>query len=224
MPWPWGNLHHGAFWAEQPPTCSGRSAFPGTCWLWTSRSLWPACWQIQTLRWWHTDLRSDRRVDWDSCNTSDHLGPWGNTLQLGWDTALCPDMVPYGEVGTHCVFAFLPLFLHIYIPAARIKLYTSKSQVLPAEMPVTRCDEDWSSNQFPVNTMICIWKTQHHPLTCNNKHDARGQSHVGFCRILHAANTNAFQSKNAHKKAKDAQNNTHDHEGPHSLEHCCKAN
>lgn len=60
-----GDLHFGAPRARQSPTCSGHSAFPGTCWLWTSRSLWPACWQTQTLQWWHTDLRSDRRADWE---------------------------------------------------------------------------------------------------------------------------------------------------------------
>lgn len=84
--------------------------------------------------------------------------------------------------------------------------------------------EDLPSPQFQAIAMPCTWRTRHHPLTSNNKHDARGQSHVGFCRILHVANTDAFQSENAHKEAKDAQDDTHNHEGPHSLEHCCKTN
>lgn len=82
--------------------------------------------------------------------------------------------------------------------------------------------EDLPSLQLQAIPMLCTGKTHHHPLTSNNKHDARGQCHVGFCRILHAANTDAFQSKNAHKKAEDAQDDPHDHEGSHSLEHCCR--
>lgn len=84
--------------------------------------------------------------------------------------------------------------------------------------------EDFPSHQFQATAMPLTIKTRHHPLTSDNKHDAGGQSHVGFCRILHAANPDAFQSKNAHEEAKDAQDDTHDHEGPHSLEHRCKIN
>lgn len=68
------DLHCGAPRDRQSPTCSGCSAFLGTCWPWTSRSLWRACWQTQTLQWWHRDLRSDRRAD-----THSNYG-----LQLFW--------------------------------------------------------------------------------------------------------------------------------------------
>lgn len=103
-----GNLHCGAPWASWPPTCSGHSdTFLGTCWLWTSRSLWPAYWQTQTLQWWHTDLRSDREIDWDPHSSSSHLWPWGSSLKLwkgGWDAALCPSM--FSRSGdSQCVFS-----------------------------------------------------------------------------------------------------------------------
>ena len=141
-PGPEGDLHCGAPWASWPPTCSGRSAFPGTCWLWTSRSLWPACWQTQTLQWWHTGLRSDRRTNWDPHSTSSHLWPWGSTLQLwkgGWDTALCPGMYRQQKWGSTICYTSLPGFLRIYNPAARIQCHTTKSQVIPAGIFLLMC-------------------------------------------------------------------------------------
>lgn len=120
----------------------------------------------------------------------------------------------------HRAFAFLQQFPHFHTTEERTKLYTTKIQLIPAERPVTR--GAWSLAQSSISgTMLCAWKTQ---LTSNNKHDARGQSHIGFCRILHGANSDALHSKNAHKEAKDAQDDTHDHKGPHSLKHCCKTN
>lgn len=120
----------------------------------------------------------------------------------------------------HSAFAFLQQFPHFHTTEERTKLYTTKIQLIPAERPVTR--GAWSLAQSSISgTMLCAWKSQ---LTSNNKHDARGQSHIGFCRILHGANSDALHSKNAHKEAKDAQDDTHDHKGPHSLKHCCKTN
>lgn len=92
-------------------------------------------------------------------------------------------------------------------------------------MPITsETHQDLPSPQFQGNAKPTMWKTRQSSLTSNDEHDAGGQGHVGFGGILHAPNPDAFQGKNAHKEAKDSQDDPHDHEGPHSLEHCCKTN
>lgn len=92
-------------------------------------------------------------------------------------------------------------------------------------MPITsERHQDLPSSQFQGNAKPSTWKTRHLPLTSNDEHDARGQGHVGFGSVLHAPNPDAFQSKNADEEAEDSQDNPHDHEGPHSLEHRCKTN
>lgn len=63
-----------------------------------------------------------------------------------------------------------------------------------------------------------------HALTSHNKHDAGGQGHVGFCRVLHIPNAYALEGKNGHQEAKGTQDNAHNHEGPHCLKHGCKTN
>lgn len=55
--------------------------------------------------------------------------------------------------------------------------------------------------------------------TWDNEHDPGGQCHVGFGRVLHAANADAFQGKDGYQEANGTQDDAYDHQGSHCLQH-----
>lgn len=71
------------------------------------------------------------------------------------------------------------------------------------------------------NSVLLLDPALHRSVICDHRTTVLN-ARAGFtlCRI----NSDALHSKNAHKEAKDAQDDTHDHKGPHSLKHCCKTN
>lgn len=58
--------------------------------------------------------------------------------------------------------------------------------------------------------------------TWDDEHDPRGQCHVGFGGVLHAANADALQGKDGHQEADGTQDDAHNHQGSHCLQHGCR--
>lgn len=57
--------------------------------------------------------------------------------------------------------------------------------------------------------------------TCDDEHDPGGECHFGFGGVIHVAHTDALQGKDGHQEANDTQDDAHDHQGSHCLQHGC---
>lgn len=57
--------------------------------------------------------------------------------------------------------------------------------------------------------------------TWDNEHDSRGQCHGGFGGVLHIANADTLQGEDRHQEANGTQDDAHNHQGSHCLQHGC---